>query len=176
MTYDIEVRFRHFPLHPETPDEGLTLEELFAGRNIDIAAAQQRMTGLMSAEGLAYGQRTHTYNSRLAQELAAWAATQSDGHGIHDALFQAYFVDGQNLSSHDVLIAAARSAGLPEDGARESLAARQFRESVDEDWALSRRYGITGVPTFVADGRGVSGAQPYDVIEQLVLDAGASRR
>ena len=25
-----------FPLHPETPEEGMTLEQLFAGRNYDI--------------------------------------------------------------------------------------------------------------------------------------------
>ena len=52
----------HFPLHPETPDEGQTLEELFAGRDYDIDAAYRRMKGLMDAEGLDYGQRTHTYN------------------------------------------------------------------------------------------------------------------
>ena len=28
--YPIEIKFTHFPLHPDTPEEGLTLEELFA--------------------------------------------------------------------------------------------------------------------------------------------------
>ncbi|MGH8722840.1 MAG: DsbA family protein, partial [Burkholderiales bacterium] len=32
----------------------------------------------------------------------------------------------------------------------------------------SRAYGITGVPTFVAGGHGVVGAQPYEALEQLV--------
>ena len=47
--WDIDVRFVHFPLHPKTPPEGLTLEQLFAGRGIDIPAAQVRMKGLMDA-------------------------------------------------------------------------------------------------------------------------------
>jgi predicted DsbA family dithiol-disulfide isomerase len=36
--------------------------------------------------------------------------------------------------------------------------------------------GITGVPTFVADGRGVVGAQPYEALERLVVLAGATKR
>ena len=43
----------------------MSLEELFAGRNVDIDAMYTRMKGLMVAEGLEYGKRTHTYNSRL---------------------------------------------------------------------------------------------------------------
>jgi predicted DsbA family dithiol-disulfide isomerase len=173
-TYGIEVRFRHFPLHPDTPDEGLTLQELFAGRNIDIPAAQRRMVGLMEQEGLPYGKRTHTFNSRLAQELATWAETQPGGSAIHDALFRAYFVDGQNLASKAVLLSVVKRIGLSIEDATDVLADRKFRERVDADWALSRQYQITGVPTFVADGRGVSGAQPYEVLEQLVTAAGAS--
>jgi predicted DsbA family dithiol-disulfide isomerase len=132
------------------------------------------MTELMAEERLPYGERTHTYNSRLAQELAAWADTQADGDTIHDALFRAYFVDGKNLGLKDVLLSIAEEAGLSREAADDALATRQFRETVDADWALSRQYQITGVPTFVADGRGVSGAQPYEVLEQLVIDAGAT--
>ena len=69
----------HFPLHPETPAEGRSMAELYAGRNVDPEAMYQRMKGLMDAEGLPYGRRTHTYNSRLAQELGKWADTQPGG-------------------------------------------------------------------------------------------------
>jgi len=40
----------------------------------------------------------------------------------------------------------------------------------------SHRYGVAGVPIFVADRYGVVGAQPYEVLEQLVEKAGAKRR
>ena len=161
----------HFPLHPETPAEGVSIEELFAGRDIDMDAMYQRMKGLMEAEGLPYGQRTHTYNSRLAQELDKWADTQPGGAQIHDALFKAYFVDGENIGDVDVLVDIAASAGLSAEAAREVLGARSFKEEIDQDWALSRAYGITGVPTFVAGGYGVVGAQPYETLEQLVEHA-----
>ncbi len=133
------------------------------------------MKRLMAEEGLLYGRRTHTYNSRLAQELAVWAETQA-GATIHRALFLAYFVDGQNLGSKDVLLATVRKIGLSIEEADLVLADRKFREHVDRDWALSHQYQITGVPTFVVDGRGVSGAQSYETLEQLVITAGAIPR
>lgn len=134
------------------------------------------MTRLMAEEGLPYGKRTHTYNSRLAQELAAWADTQPGGAAIHEALFQAYFVDGLNLATKDVLLTAVRKLGLSVEEAELVMDERRFREQVDRDWALSRQYQITGVPTFVADGQGVSGAQPYETLEQLVIAAGATAK
>ena len=122
----------------------------------------------MAAEGLPYGNRTMTYNSRLAQELGKWADTQPGGDAIHDALFRAYFVEGRNIGDPAVLLDIAKQVGLDEAKAREVLEKRTFKAAVDEDWAKSRAYGVTGVPTFVAGGYGVVGAQPYEALEQLV--------
>ena len=166
----------HFPLHPDTPMDGRSLEDLFAGRNVDIDANYARMKGLMDAEGLPYGKRTHTYNSRLAQELGKWADTQPGGYAIHDALYRAYFVDARNIGDADVLLEIVRAVGLPEDEARGVLEQRTFKDAVDQDWAKSHKYGVTGVPTFAAGGYGVVGAQPYEAIEELVKTAGAKPR
>lgn len=167
----MEVQWVHFPLHPDTPTEGRSLKELFAGRNYDIEARQKEMRARMAAEGLPYGNRTMTYNSRLAQELGKWADTQPGGEAIHDALFRAYFVDGRNIGDPEELIRIAQSVGLPGDKAREVLEKRTFKSAVDADWAKSRAYGVTGVPTFVAGGCGVVGAQPYEALVQLVQEA-----
>jgi len=174
--YQIEFRYTLFPLHPDTPDEGLSLEQLFAGRAFDIKAMQARLAGLMAEEGLPFSQRTMTYNSRLAQELAKWAETQSGGAGIHDALYRAYFVDGLNIALIDNLMTVVRQLGLPEDEARDMLVSRRFRNAVDADWRRCRKLEVTAVPTFVVGGNGVVGAQPYDVLEKLVVEGGAEKR
>ncbi|HET7363509.1 MAG TPA: DsbA family oxidoreductase [Burkholderiales bacterium] len=169
--HGVKVEMVHFPLHPETPAQGKSLEELFAGRGYDIPKMQAQMHARMQAEGLPYGDRKMTYNSRLAQELGKWADTQPGGEAIHDALFRAYFVDGRNIGDPAVLVQVAQSIGLPGDKAREVLDKRSFKAAVDADWQKSRDYGVTGVPTFVTGGRGVVGAQPYEVLEQLVKEA-----
>lgn len=164
----MEVRWIHFPLHPETPEEGRSLEELFAGRDYDVPKMQAQMKARMEAEGLPYGTRTHTFNSRKAQELGKWADTVPGGEAIHDALFKAYFVDTVNLADTDVLVGVAESVGLSGAAAREVIESGSFKDAVDADWAKSRALGITGVPTFVAGGYGVVGAQPYEVLESLM--------
>ncbi|MBI2202833.1 MAG: DsbA family protein [Candidatus Rokubacteria bacterium] len=169
--HDVKVEWVHFPLHPDTPAEGRALSDLFAGRNVDRKAMNAAMKARMDAEGLPYGERTMTYNSRLAQELGKWADTQPGGEAIHDALFRAYFVEARDISRPAVLLEIAQQVGLPVAGAREVLEQRTFREAVDADWRLSRDYGVTGVPTFVVGRNGVVGAQPYEALEQLVRTA-----
>jgi predicted DsbA family dithiol-disulfide isomerase len=176
QAFAVETRLVHFPLHPETPTEGRSMAELYAGRNVDPEAMYARMKALMDAEGLPYGRRTHTYNSRLAQELGKWADTQPGGEAIHDALYRAYFVEARNIGDPEILVEIARSVGLPPEEARAALTERRFKEAVDADWAKSRAYGITGVPTFVAARYGVVGAQPYEVLVQLLEKAGAEPR
>jgi predicted DsbA family dithiol-disulfide isomerase len=141
--FEVETRLVHFPLHPDTPPAGRSMAEVYAGRNIDPEAIYARMKGLMDAEGLPYGRRTHTYNSRLAQELGKWADTQPGGEAIHDALYRAYFVEARNIGDPEILVEIAQSVGLPAEEARAVLAERRFKEAVDADWAKSHAYGVT---------------------------------
>ena len=144
------------------------MAEIYAGRGIDPQAMWERMKGLMDAEGLPYGKRTHSYNSRLAQELGKRVETQEGGEAFHGALYRAYFVDARNIGDSDVLLEIVGSVGLSVEGAREVLDSRSFKDAVDADWEKSRQYGVTGVPTFVAGGYGVVGAQPYEALERLL--------
>jgi predicted DsbA family dithiol-disulfide isomerase len=169
--HHVKVEWVHFPLHPDTPAAGRSLDDLFAGRNVDRKAMHAQMKARMDAEGLPYGERTMTYNSRLAQELGKWADTQAGGDAIHDALFRAYFVDARDISQPAVLLDIVERVGLSVDGARMALETRTFKAAVDADWELSSRYGVTGVPTFVAGRSGVVGAQPYEALEELVREA-----
>ena len=167
--FNIEVELVHFPLHPDTPLDGQTLKQLFPGRTDEqIEAQYQNMKGLMDAEGLPYGKRTHTYNSRLAQELGKWADTQDGGAALHDALYRAYFVDARNIGDVDVLLDLVEKCGLPVEEARTVLTDRTFKDAIDADWSRSHQIGVTGVPTFVAGGYGVVGAQPYEALAQLI--------
>ena len=152
------------------------MEELFAGRNLDLEAMYLNMKHLMDEEGLPYSRRSHTYNSRLAQELAKWADAQAGGAALHDAFYTAYFVDGINLADPRALLGLVDEAGLDAGVARDVLVDRAFAELVNQDWQLAHQYGVTGVPTFVADGRAAVGAQDYEILEQLVIQAGAEKR
>ena len=123
---------------------------------------------MAAAEGLPFGDRRHTYNSRLAQELGKWAETRGRGDAFHRLVFGAYFADGRNIAQPPVLVALASAAGLPPAEAGAVLAEGRFSAAVDADWARSRQIGISAVPTFCVDGRRLVGAQPYEKLKDLV--------
>ncbi len=43
------------------------------------------------------------------------------------------------------LVKLAQLVGLPADTAWEVLKERSFKDTVDADWAKSRKYGVTGI-------------------------------
>jgi predicted DsbA family dithiol-disulfide isomerase len=162
----LNIKFTHFPLHPDTPAEGK--------RRSAVPARDARMKALMEQEGLPYNsERGMTYNSRLAQELAKWAESKGKGYEIHDPLFRAFFVAAKNIGDREVLAGIVKQLGLPADEAMDALVSRSFKEAVDEDWRRCAQLGVSAVPTFVIGDYGLVGAQPYDELERLVSEASA---
>jgi len=164
----IGVRWRAFPLHPETPQEGQSLEDLFADRPINIPKMLTQLKKVADAEGLPFGNRTQTYNSRLAQELAKWAEEQGRGDAFHLAAFRAYFADGKNIARVDSLLDTVAAVGLNPAEAHTHIEERTYRLAVDADWQRARQLGITAVPTFLWDGRRLVGAQPYQALKRFL--------
>jgi len=169
------VRWRAFPLHPDTPEEGLSLEKLFENYPVDVNEMMGRLKNKAAELGLPFGERTKTYNSRLAQELGSWADSKKRGDQFHLAAFKAYFVDGKNIAKFPVLLELAASVGLPREEAEAVLSTRAFKDPVDEDWAISRARGITAVPTFVIHQDKLVGAQPYETLQEFMAVNGVSR-
>lgn len=165
---DVTIKWLHFPLHPETPPEGVLMKDLYKTRNREQAKAYgDHLRTLMAEAGLTYNKRTRLDNSRIAQELGAWADTQMEGDDFHYAMFRAYFVDDRTISDRDTLIDIAGSVGLDRQEARDVIESRSFSAKVTEDWNRAWENGITGVPTFVAKDLFVYGCQPYEVLERF---------
>ncbi len=93
------------------------------------------------------------------------------GEAFHHQVFSAYFARGRNIAELDVLKKIAVSIGLDGDEGLDVLEKGQYRQTVDDDWQRSRRLGITAVPTFHIDGRMLTGAQPYTVLKDFVINA-----
>lgn len=147
----------------------------------------RRLKMLMDAEGLPFDEGRHmTFNSRLAQELAKWGEGKPESERLKSerlkserlnmALYQAYFVEGQNIGDVEVLMHVVKQVGLPVDEAREMLEQRLMRSAVDADWQYARSIGVTAVPTFAVGLTGVVGAQPYDQLAHFLEHVGASKR
>jgi predicted DsbA family dithiol-disulfide isomerase len=165
--FDLQVRYRVFPLHPDTPENGMSLEQLFGGR-IDIDAMLARLHGVARELELPFAERSHTYNSRRAQELGKWAEQQGKLEEFIDAVYRAYFAEAQDISGLEVLGSIAAGIGLDADEALQVLTEKGFAAAVEDDWQRARELGITSVPTLVHGTRALVGFRPYTDYRKLI--------
>ncbi|GAB6063609.1 DsbA family oxidoreductase [Deferrisoma palaeochoriense] len=142
----LTVRWIPFPLHPEVPDEGLSLADLFGGR-VDVGAMMARVRAVAEALGLPVGDRTHTFNTRRAQELGLWAEERGRGEAFRAEAFRAYFAGGRNLAGPAVLRAIAGAAGLDPGEADEVVRSGRYAPAREAAWAEARSRGVRAVPT-----------------------------
>ncbi len=167
--FGLAFRWSVFPLHPDTPEEGQELTELFAGR-YDIEAMMQRCKQVAKELDLPFGDRTRTYNSRRAQELGKWAEGQDAGEAFHMAVYRAYFVDGLNIATPDILAEIAGSVGLDPDKALKVIDKRSYAAHVDDDWQRAAELGVTAVPTSIYQKQALVGFQAYASYRQLIVE------
>lgn len=174
--YELEVNWIAFPLHPGTPDGGLSLVELFGGNVLAVDQALDRLGQVARSLGLPLGKRTRTYNSRLAQEVGKWAEEEGRGDQFHKTAFEAYFRDGINLALPEELVKLAEGVGLEGQAAGRVMEDRSHSAAVDRDWNLSRQMGVTAVPTFILGMERLVGMQPEADLEAALIRAGVKRR
>ena len=88
---------------------------------------------------------------------------------VDDVLFPRYWVEGQNVSEHDVLLDAAEEAGLDRSATLDALADPYWIEVVRGETVQAQAMGAGGVPAWVIDQRVlVPGAQPHELFERIL--------
>lgn len=88
---------------------------------------------------------------------------------VVETLFQAYFVEGKDISRHDLLLDIATQAGMPAEAVSAYLASEEDVEWVKDEAAKARGLGISTVPFLVVNGRrGESAIQAVDALVKLL--------
>ena len=177
-----ELHFQPFELNPNMPAEGQEITEHIT-QKYGITAAQadanrenirQRGAQLgfkFSSASEAGGGRHRIYNTFDAHRLLHWAGLEGGGlqKALKEALFAAYFTDGQSPASHEVLARVAGEVGLDAERAREVLASNTYADEVRERAWFYLNQGIQSVPAVIINDRHlISGGQPPEVFEQAL--------
>jgi predicted DsbA family dithiol-disulfide isomerase len=180
---DVSVRWRAFELNPQAPLGGpdpVDYAQRLADKYGTGRDEAQQMIDRMTATGRERGldirfDRVRPTNTFDAHRLLAWAATSGKQTALKEALFHAYLHEGRLISDREVLSELAGKVGLDEGQAREILLGDEWSSEVRADEQLARQIGISGVPCFVFPQvrRGLSGAQPVDVLLQAMHQAQA---
>ena len=88
-----------------------------------------------------------------AHRLTLWAESafgDKVAEKLNDRLYRAYFVDGDDVSSHEFLLSCAAEVGLDTEEARRVLSDQNaYRDRMIEDFALADEKEIDLVPHYV---------------------------
>jgi predicted DsbA family dithiol-disulfide isomerase len=172
------IAWKPFQLNPQLPAEGMSrqdyvVQKFGAARAKDIYA---RVAGVGTEYGIAFAfdriaRQPNTVAAHSLIALAGVAGQPADGlqDRVKEALLQAYFLDGVDLTKPENLLAIATAAGLDRAQAERCLADPQSRRAVELEDQRARAIGVQGVPFFIFNGKlAVSGAQgPAALLEAM---------
>lgn len=165
-----EVRWHPFFLNPDAPKEGINKMEMYK-QKFGEQRVQQMVPMMMETfakEGLTYTMDGDTGNTLNSHRLIALAGQQGADtqDKLVEALFKAYFTQGQFINDREVLLNAAKESGVA--GAQELMDnEEQLKSEVLEEVKTLAR-GVTGVPYFIIDNKySLSGAQEADTFVKV---------
>ena len=182
-----DIHFQPFELNPKMGAEGQEITEHITQKyGISPAQANANRENIRrrgADVGFRFamadepgGGRSRIYNTFDAHRLLHWAETQGPGlqKALKEALFRAYFTDGQSPASHDVLVRTAIEAGLDGAKARDVLQSGDYAGDVREREQFYLSQGISSVPAVIINDRHlISGGQPVEVFEQALRQIAA---
>jgi predicted DsbA family dithiol-disulfide isomerase len=169
------VTYHPFELNPDVPREGIARTDYIAKKfGARGYGAHDRLVQAGTPLGIAFA---FDKIARQPNTLAAHALIESARrHGVQgavkEALMQAFFVDGLDLTDPATLVEVTAAAGLDRGEAKAAIADEELRRAVAEEEDKARAMGVNGVPFFIFNNRlAVEGAQPPERLLEAMLEA-----
>lgn len=164
--FEFTVKWRPFQLAPDLPPEGkdwseYVREKFGSQERLDQMHAHLREVGAEVGLDFAFEKIARAVNTLEAHRLIWMAGEVGLQSQMVEAVFAAYFTQGQDIGNRDVLVQIAEGIGLDRTKVRGLLDSEVGQEEVRYELSEPRRAGITAVPFYVVEGKfGVAGAQP----------------
>ena len=171
----LEIRWHPFQLNPEMPVEGVD-QRMYRSAKFGSWKQSQRLDAQVSAAGAEVGIRfRHDLMKRTPNTFRGHvllAAALKDGLQIQnlvaERLFQAYFLNGEDVGDPTTLLGIAREFGVTAISQLEDLDSPALVSEVKTEERKAASAGIRGVPQISFQGTVVAnGAQK----EELLADS-----
>lgn len=183
---DADIHLQPFELNPQLPFEGEDANEHLMRKygmgEEQLEANRTAIRERAAALGFAFNTRkgSRIYNTFDAHRLLHWAELENRDRAValKQALFRAYFTDGENVADREILIRIAKDAGLNADAARRVLESYEYADVVRAQERHFQQAGIHSVPATIVEGQYlISGGQPPEVFERALREiAGKTSR
>ncbi len=166
--YNLDIEWKPFELHPETPKEGYPIEKLpFPPAAFEAFVANVKK--LADEDGLTIKSGGIMSNSRLALYISEYARKKGKFDQFHEILMNKYWIEGKDIGDLSLLLDLAESIGLNRDEILKFIETDEPAKILKAAMAELESYMINGVPTFIiGDSKIVIGAQPYEYFERVI--------
>lgn len=174
----VEVVYRPFFLDPTIPDGGIDRQKYMTDKfgTERLKTIHDPLIAAGKEDGVPYNfdAITRTPNTLDAHRLICWALPIGKQAGMKEALFVAYWRDGQDIGDHAVLANIAATIGMDHETILADLSSDKDKQTVMAETVQAQQMGITGVPTFIINHKyGISGAQSAQVIADAIQKVAA---
>jgi len=154
----LAITWRPFELNPDMPKEGLNRRE-YRSKKFGSWEQSQTLDAQVASAGKLAGITFHhdlmerTPNTFNAHRLIWLAGEEGMQDAVVEALFRSYFVEGRDVGDARVLAEVAKEAGLSDTAVAAFLEGTAGTEEVRLETQTAKMGGISGVPTFILDGK-----------------------
>ncbi|HWR73912.1 MAG TPA: DsbA family protein [Nitrospirota bacterium] len=165
--FDLRVEWLSVEIHPDTPPEGMPIEQMFRAQ--DTKRMMKNLREMGAVYGIIFSDITRISNSRLAIQAAEFSRDQGRFDAFHDAVLQAYFAAGLDIGDREVILQLGKDTGLDVQGLEKALNEGTYLPRLKEMQDEAAKAGVTGVPTFVLGSqKTIVGAQPIEVFRKAL--------
>ena len=109
-----------------------------------------------------------SWNAQQAALFVRQTADRATYTEFYNTVMDAYWIDGRDIADPEVLASVGDTVGLDGATVRDATDDDRLATELAEAFEAARDRGITGIPTFVADGHAARGAVPPDHLRRLI--------
>ncbi|MXR41187.1 thioredoxin domain-containing protein [Halobaculum sp. WSA2] len=173
---EVGVEWQFFDLrgHKRGPD-GEIRDDVEDGKDEDyydqVRENVERLREEYDADEMLEFDEVHDADSWDAQQAALYVKQSYDldtFRAFYDAVLEAHWEDGREIDDLDTLVELAESVGVDGEEIRDAVDDETLAEELEAQFETARERGVTGVPTFVADGHAARGAVPPAHLRRLL--------
>lgn len=161
---DFAIEWKGFLLNPSIPQYGIDRRRYLLtkfGHAASSVYSRIEQAGKLAGIDFNFDAIQRTPDSRSVHELII--AAESNGYGLSEMFYQAYFLNGKDISSADTQQEILESSNLSEISELQKIT--EAKKILASDLTQANQLGIDGVPFFVFNNQiSLAGAHPEHIL------------
>jgi predicted DsbA family dithiol-disulfide isomerase len=170
---NLAINYHVFQLNPNMLTAGMSREEYLSAKlgspeRVESTYSTIIRTGHSERIQFNFGSQGRMPNTVQSHRLIRFVSRYAKQAPVVEAVYQAFFLDGEDIGDNETLTRIATRCGLSSADVIQYLASDEDRDAILAEDMWARRMGIKAVPSFVINGAYlISGAQEPEAFYPL---------